>query len=220
MSFTKLYTVACKLYWLFGIRCIMFLSAAIRSVWLDTVAYRLYWLYGIRCIMFLLAAIRSITWATTSLHLWPAARTSSHSSDDQTQLSAKSAARPIIASVLGKYASEWIWNVKDRISWMCVGKFAWELTGGQASSNLCENLRIIHNAICPHPTVVRNVPNYRVRIASLPVQRSNLWIHQGTPLVLYSLSSIQVWKASKANSNPTLLNTNSETLWSHVVILN
>ena len=96
-----------------------------------------------------------------------------------------------------------------------------KLTGGQASSNLCENLRIIHNAICPHPTVVRNVPNYRGRIASLPVQRSNLWIHQGTPLVLYSISSIQVWKAPKANSNLAQLNTNSEMIiWSHVVILN
>ena len=192
------------------------------SVWLDTVAYKLYLLIGIRCIMFLLAAIRSITWATTSLHLWPVARTSSHSSDDQTQLSAKSSTRAIIASVLGKYASEWIWNVKGRIQAECV----WEslpgkLTGGQASSNLCENLRIIHNAICPHPTVVRNVPNYRGRIASLPVQRSNLWIHQGTPLVLYSLSSIQVWKAPKANSIPALLNTNSEMIiWSHVDILN
>ena len=98
------------------------------SVWLDTVAYKLYLLFGIRCIMFLLAAIRSITWATTSLHLWPAARTSSHSSDDQTQLSAKSAARPIIASVLGKYAS-WL-NLKcqgQNTSWMCVGKFVWEV---------------------------------------------------------------------------------------------
>ena len=90
--------------------------------------YKLYLLFGIRCIMILLAVIRSITWATTSRHLWPVARTSSHSSDDQTQLSAKSAVRPIIASVLGKYAS-WL-KLKcqgQNTSWICVGKFAWEL---------------------------------------------------------------------------------------------
>ena len=62
----------------------------------------------------------------------------------------------------------------------------------------------------PTPTVVRNVPNYRGRIASLPVQRSNLWIYQGTPLVLYSLSGIQARKAPKANSIPAQLNTSSE----------
>ena len=69
----------------------------------------------------------------------------------------------------------------------------------------------------PTPTVVRNVPNYRGRIASLPVQRSNLWIHQGTPLV----QAFRFEKLLKLDSILAQLNTNSEmVLGSHVDILN